>query len=133
MSLLLLDSHALVWWFEDDPGLSPATLRAIEKQADQVLVSAASVMEIEVKRLKGKLTAPGDLLDQVENAGFRLLDVTADHALDAARLPRHHGDPFDRLLIAQAQSEAATLVTDDATIAAYDVRVIRARGRRART
>ena len=128
MNPLLLDSHALVWWFEDHPRLSPLALQAIEEQADQVLVSAASVMEIEVKRLKGKLTAPDDVLAQVEDAGFRLLDITPDNALDAARLPRHHGDPFDRLLIAQAQAEAATLVTDDEAITAYDVPTMRARG-----
>lgn len=66
--------------------------------------------------------------DRVESLGFQPLDITPDHALDAARLPRHHGDPFDRLLVAQAQAEAATLVTDDETLAAYDVPTIRARG-----
>lgn len=97
-------------------------------RAHHVLVSAASVMEIEIKRRKGELTAPDDLLDQVESAGFRLLDITADNAFDAASLPRHHGDPFDRLLVAQAQAEAATLITDDEMLTAYDVPTVRARG-----
>ena len=81
--------------------------------------------ELEVKRVKGKLVAPEDLLDRAEGAGFGWADLTPDNALDAARLPRHHGDPFDRLLVAQAQGEAATLVTHDARLAAYDVPVMR--------
>jgi PIN domain nuclease of toxin-antitoxin system len=70
------------------------------------------------------LEAPPDLLDRLEDAGFRLLSLTPDNALDAARLPRHHGDPFDRLLIAQAQGETAVLVTADETLAAYDVPIM---------
>ncbi len=125
---LLLDSHVLLWWLEDDRRLSGDTIEAIESDAEAVLVSAVSIWEIEIKRLAGRLPAPAQLLDQVEDLGFLPLDITPDHALDAARLPRHHGDPFDRLLVAQAQAEAATLVTDDATLAAYDVPTIRARG-----
>jgi PIN domain nuclease of toxin-antitoxin system len=126
---LLLDTHVLLWWLEDDRRLSPAADTAIERKAASVLVSAASIWEIEVKRLKGKLTAPVDLLDRIETLGFRLLDLTPDNMLDAARLPRHHGDPFDRFLVAQAQAEAATLVSDDAALAAYDVPIMRASAR----
>jgi PIN domain nuclease of toxin-antitoxin system len=124
---LLLDSHVLLWWFDGTPSLLPTTHRAIEHAADEVLVSAASIWEIEVKRLKGKLVAPSDIVDRVENLGFRLLDVTADHALDAARLPPHHRDPFDRFLVAQAQAEAAILVSDDEAVTAYDVPIMSAR------
>lgn len=74
--------------------------------------------------MKGTLVAPDDMLPRAENAGFRLIDLSPDNALDAARLPRHHGDPFDRLLVAQAQGEAATLVTADEVLAAYDVPVM---------
>lgn len=125
---LLLDSHVLLWWLDGTPSLLASTHRAIEHAADEVLVSAASIWELEVKRLKGKLVAPSDIVDRVEQLGFRLVDLTADHALEAARLPPHHRDPFDRFLVAQAQAEAATLVTDDETLAAYDVPTIRARG-----
>jgi PIN domain nuclease of toxin-antitoxin system len=118
----------LLWWLDGRPPLLPTTFRAIEQSADEVLVSAASIWEIEIKRLKGRLEAPPDLLARVEDHGFRLLDVTPDNALDAARLPGHHRDPFDRLLVAQAQGEAATLVTDDEQMSAYDVPVMRARG-----
>ncbi len=124
---LLLDSHVLLWWFDDDASLSAHTRDAIRAGAEDVLVSAASVWEIELKRAKGKLSAPRDLIDRIESSGFRHLAITPDHARDAARLPRHHGDPFDRMLVAQAQAEAAVLVTHDETLSAYDVPVLRAR------
>jgi PIN domain nuclease of toxin-antitoxin system len=121
----LLDSHVLLWWLDDHPALASDVAVTIEKR---VLVSAVSVLELEIKRLRGRLAAPPNLVDYVEKSGFLLLDVTPDNALDAGRLPRHHGDPFDRLLVAQAQAEAATLVTADGALPAYDVPVMRARG-----
>jgi PIN domain nuclease of toxin-antitoxin system len=124
---LLLDSHVLVWWLEGDQSLSPATYAAIEETADEVLVSAATVWELEIKRAKGKLSVPEGLVDRIENDGFRHLDITPEHGVDAARLPPHHGDPFDRILVAQAQAEAAVLVTNDETLHAYAVPVMRAR------
>jgi PIN domain nuclease of toxin-antitoxin system len=126
---LLLDTHVLVWWFGDDPRLSRRLVTAIEERASTVIVSAASVWEVETKRLKGKLATPDDVVERAEDAGFRLLDLTPDNMLDAARLPRHHGDPFDRFLVAQAQAEAATLVSDDVALAAYDVPIMRASAR----
>ncbi len=99
---------------------------AIADGANHVLVSAASVWEVEIKRAKGGLVAPDDLLEQVEAAGFALLAVDAVHARDAARLPRHHDDPFDRMLIAQASAERATLVTSDSAMLAYDAVVMAA-------
>jgi PIN domain nuclease of toxin-antitoxin system len=115
----------VLWLTTDVPGRSSDALDAIVDEANDALVSAVSVWELEIKRLKGQLDAPADLLDRLEDAGFRLLSLTADNALDAARLPRHHGDPFDRLLVAQAQGETATLVTADEALAAYDVRIMR--------
>jgi PIN domain nuclease of toxin-antitoxin system len=126
---LLLDTHVVLWWVRGERTLTTGAYAAIERKAASVLVSAASIWEIEVKRLKGKLTAPVDLLERIETHGFRLLALTPDNMLDAARLPRHHGDPFDRFLVAQAQAEAATLVSDDAALAAYDVPVMRASAR----
>lgn len=125
---LLLDSHVVLWLFAVDPARPPHTIKAVVDDAHEVLVSAATFWEVEVKRLKGKLAAPPDLLDHVEDAGFRLLDITAEQLLDAARLPRHHSDPFDRILVAQAQGEAATLVTDDGVLDRYDVPLIRVGG-----
>jgi PIN domain nuclease of toxin-antitoxin system len=120
----LLDSHVVLWLTTDVPGRASRTLDAIVDEANEALVSAVSVWELEIKRLKRQLDAPADLLDRLEDAGFRLLSLTPDNALDAARLPRHHGDPFDRLLVAQAQGETATLVTADEALAAYDVPIM---------
>jgi PIN domain nuclease of toxin-antitoxin system len=119
---LLLDSHILLWLITDS--LSVDTTNALVDERNELLISAVSIWELEVKRVKGKLVAPEDLLDRAERAGFGWADLTPDNALDAARLPRHHGDPFDRLLVAQAQGEAATLVTHDARLAAYDVPIM---------
>lgn len=87
-----------------------------------VFVSAASVWEIAIKRSIGKMEAPDDLLERVEEANFEPLPVGFDHAERVAALPLHHRDPFDRLLVAQAQVEGATLVTVDRALAAYDVK-----------
>jgi len=123
---LLLDSHVVFWLFAVSPAQPPKAIEAIVDEANEVLVSAASVWELEIKRMKGKLDdAPPDLLDRLERAGFRLLNIEPDQVIDAARLPAHHGDPFDRILVAQAQAEAATLVSDDDTLDRYDVPLMR--------
>jgi PIN domain nuclease of toxin-antitoxin system len=92
--------------------------------ADAVLVSAASIWEIEIKRARGRLTAPIDIADRAISEGFATLSVTIDHAQEAGRLPLHHRDPFDRLLVAQARLEGLTLATADSLLAAYDVPVL---------
>jgi PIN domain nuclease of toxin-antitoxin system len=89
-----------------------------------VFVSAASVWEIAIKRAAGKLTVPEGLSEQVEDAGFEPLPIGFDHAERVAGLPLHHRDPFDRLLVAQAQVEGATIVTVDRSIRAYDMTVL---------
>lgn len=123
---LLLDTHVLLWWLGDDPALGDAAADAVADGRNTAIVSAASVWEVEIKRAKGALAAPGDLLDQVASAGFELLPISAEHARDAGRLPRHHDDPFDRMLVAQALAEDATLVTGDAAIPPYGVAVLSA-------
>lgn len=122
---LLLDSHVLLWLATADPALPREAVDRILGGQDEVLVSAATLWELEIKRAKGKVSAPRDLLDRAERAGFRLLDITPENGLDAARLPPHHSDPFDRVLVAQAQAETAVLVTHDDTLRAYDVPVMR--------
>jgi PIN domain nuclease of toxin-antitoxin system len=89
--------------------------------ASVVFVSAVSVWEIAIKRAMGKLEAPDDVPERIDDAGFERLPVGFDHAEQVGTLPLHHGDPFDRLLIAQALVEGATLVTSDRRIQAYDV------------
>jgi PIN domain nuclease of toxin-antitoxin system len=99
---LLLDSHILLWLLTADPVLPRSEVVRLFDVRNELLISAVSIWELEVKRVKGKLVAPDDMLDRAEGAGFGWADLTPDNALDAARLPRHHGDPFDRLLVAQA-------------------------------
>lgn len=84
-------------------------------------VSAASIWEIAIKRASGKLEVPDDLMDKVAAARFAELRITFKHALLAGTLPPHHTDPFDRMIVAQAQSEGLTVITRDERIAAYDV------------
>jgi PIN domain nuclease of toxin-antitoxin system len=125
--ILLLDSHVLLWFAGGEPQLGPRVVNAILDERNATLVSVASVWELEIKRMKGRLAVPADLGARLNPAGFDLLNVTLDHVVRAAELPLHHRDPFDRMLVAQAQSEGATLVTGDDTLAAYDVPLMPAR------
>lgn len=124
MARLLVDSHVLLWHVVDDPRLTPEPTATIEAVDAEVLVSTASLWEIAIKAALGKLDAPDDLPARVEALGFHLLPVSAEHAWQVRRLPHHHGDPFDRLLIAQARIERLTIVTADALFDAYDVTVV---------
>jgi PIN domain nuclease of toxin-antitoxin system len=121
---LLLDTHVLLWWLADDQRLRERTAATIVSGDNEILVSAASVWEIEIKRAKGALSAPDDLLDQIVACGFGLLAIDGRHAHAAGRLPQHHHDPFDRMLVAQATVEAAALVTADSTLSAYGVALL---------
>jgi PIN domain nuclease of toxin-antitoxin system len=117
-SNLLLDTHVLLWWLGGSNRLSRAARKTIV-EGPAVYVSAASAWEISVKVSKGKLDFSGDLEEQLRGNGFRPLAVSISHALAAGALPPHHGDPFDRLLIAQARLESLTLLTADAALKAY--------------
>lgn len=117
---LLLDTHTLLWWWADDSRLGAAARAAITSAQD-VGVSVASVWEIEIKRALGRLAAPADVVAGATADGFVLLAIDAPHVVGAARLPQHHRDPFDRVLVAQARIEQRILVTDDAKLADYDV------------
>ena len=122
--ILLLDAHALLWWLADDPQLDSAAARSIADPANDVLVSAATVWEIEVKRVAGRLQAPMDLLDAIRQTGMGTLPVMAPDAVSAAALPMHHGDPFDRMIVAQAQRLDALIVSRDTALNSYDVDVL---------
>jgi PIN domain nuclease of toxin-antitoxin system len=122
--ILLLDAHALLWWLADDPQLHSAASRSIADPTSDVLVSAATVWEIEVKRVAGRLRAPAELLAAIRDSGMDTLPVTALDAVAAAALPMHHADPFDRMLVAQAERLDALVVSRDPALAAYDVEVL---------
>ena len=126
MQRLLLDTHTLLWAIEDNPGLNADARSAIVDPLNDVFVSAASVCEIAIKRSLGRLEAPDNLGEEVSKAGFIELAVTIRHGELAARLPPHHGDPFDRMLVAQAQAEGLVLVTRDRVLAQYAVNTLTA-------
>jgi PIN domain nuclease of toxin-antitoxin system len=121
VSRLLVDTHALLWWLTDDPDLSATAREALAEPANDVLVSAASVWQIAIKRALGKLTVPDDLLSQIEAQGFGWLTVNAEHAWQVRDLPPHRRDPFDRLLVAQSLVEQMPIVSADPRLAAYGV------------
>ena len=113
----LLDTHALLWWLSDDPALSPPTRRLIGGNENAAVVSAASAWEIATKVRLGKLPSAAELASDfvayLEREGFELLPISADHAIRAGLLPGPHKDPFDRMLIAQAQADSMPVVSND--------------------
>ena len=123
---LLLDTHVLLWSLADPRKLSGGTRAALADAHNDVFVSAVSGWEIAVKRALGKLEAPDDLEAGVRQQGFSPLDLTFRHAEQAGALPPRHGDPFDRMLVAQAQVEGLVVVTRDARIPLYGVRTMAA-------
>jgi PIN domain nuclease of toxin-antitoxin system len=118
---LLLDTHILLWWLADDPGLSDRHRSAIADPANVVYVSAASAWEIAIKKAVGKLIAPNDLGAALITSELEQLPITVAHAEAVGRLPPHHRDPFDRMLIAQAGVEDLTVVSGDPMFAQYEV------------
>jgi PIN domain nuclease of toxin-antitoxin system len=122
----LIDTHILLWWLENSPRLSAEVRRTIANPQAVVFVSAASVWEMSIKQGLGKLSVPEDLLEMLNVHRFQVLDVTAVHGLEVAKLPNYHKDPFDRMLIAQARFEGLTLVSGASKFEGYEVRWLRA-------
>ncbi len=118
---LLLDSHVVVWWSLFPARLKASTRDALSASDNEVLLSAASVWELNLKIAKQKLALPGDYSARLLADGFEELPITIEHAARTATLPPLHADPFDRLLIAQALIEGLLLVTSDREILRYDV------------
>ena len=122
---LLLDTHIFIWWRTDDPRLGAST-RARIARANEVYVSVVSAWETAIKAAIGKIRLSEGFEAGVEASGFLKLAVQFPHADRVATLPLHHHDPFDRMLIAQAEIEGLTLVSDDRWFAAYGVPLLRA-------
>lgn len=119
---LLLDTNVVVWLLLGDRRAIPASVRAaLEDVSKELFVSAGSVWEIAIKRSLGKLDIDATWHKELRRLPLRPLPVTAVHAARVELLPWHHRDPFDRILVAQAQVEGHVLVTADARLPAYDV------------
>ena len=123
---LLLDTHTLLWWLDDNPTLSEEARAAIGDGGNPVFVSAVVIWEIRIKQGLGKLRLPPDFRQVLERQPFENLPITAEHAHRVAELPSHHRDPLDRMLVAQAMTEKLTIVTRDPDIARYRVRTVTA-------
>lgn len=121
---LLLDTHVALWWL-GGRRLRAAVVERISDPATLVAVSAASVWEVAIKVALGKLKAPESFAAAVLEEGFEPLVIRFDHATRAGGLPPHHRDPFDRMLIAQAQAEDLTVVTDDPAFDPYEIPLLR--------
>lgn len=118
---LLLDTHVALWHFEDPGLLSVGAREAVEDPTNVVYLSAASVWEWAIKAAQGKIATPDSLDAGARRAGFTELPVTWSHGRHASSLQFLHGDPFDRMLVAQAQLEDLVLVTRDPLVQQYDV------------
>ncbi len=123
---LLIDTHALLWWLSDDPALPASARKHLARAANTILVSAASAWEIATKFRIGKLPDAADLLADfsgyLTRERFEPLPISTDHAVRAGLLPGPHRDPFDRMLIAQAQGEDLAILSNDSAFDAYGVR-----------
>jgi PIN domain nuclease of toxin-antitoxin system len=120
----MLDTHALIWALEGSARLSRGARRAIEDRSNEVFVSAASALEIAIKKAMGRLRIPDDLIAAVDRSGFVRRPLGFAEAERLERLPHHHRDPFDRMLIAHAMEEKCAMVTRDEQIARYAIDIV---------
>jgi PIN domain nuclease of toxin-antitoxin system len=123
--ILLLDTHAFLWFCQDDPGLSAMAKALLEDPANRKLVSVASCWEIAIKAGLGKLKLGEPSGSYIPNAlaktGFELFPIAVAHATGVESLPLHHRDPFDRLLVAQAIADQLPIVSGDPMLDAYGI------------
>ena len=123
---LLLDTHALLWWLSDDAQLPASARKLIANEKNTILVSAASAWEVAIKVRLGKLPSAADLASDfaayLASESFESLSISVDHAIRAGLLPGTHKDPFDRMLIAQAQAEDVPILSNDAVFDGFGVR-----------
>ena len=122
---VLLDTHAFVWWLEGSPRLSRRARSVLEREGNEIFVSAATAWEITTKARLGRLPFATDVAADVFGAivgqGFHPLDITTVHAQRAGWLPGHHADPWDRMLIAQAQAEGLAVVSNETRFDEYGI------------
>jgi len=117
---ILLDTHIFVWWLANDRKFPKAADALIRDPDNEIHVSAASIWEIAIKEGSGQIQVdPSLLVASIADSGFRELPVTVRHAIETGKLPQHHRDPFDRLLVAQSRAEPLYLLTNDRQLSAY--------------
>lgn len=122
----LLDTHALLWWLDDDRRMGQAIRAAISDPANEVYVSVVSLWELTIKQRIGKLAVDvTEVVAALPNEGFPALGLTTDHLATLRTLSSHHRDPFDQMLIAQALTEGATFISQDRVMVRYPVQVMR--------
>jgi PIN domain nuclease of toxin-antitoxin system len=125
---VLLDAHAFIWWDGDPARLSPQVLALCRNRDNTLMLSVASIWEMQIKLQLGKLTITMPLAELIESQqqtnNLEILPITLAYVLALQKLPLHHKDPFDRLLIAQAGIEEAVLISSDAVFTKYDVRLL---------
>ena len=125
MKRLLLDTHAFLWWISEHyQMLGEKVIAAVENSDNQIYVSAATPWEISIKKNLGKLKAPDDISSIIDDEGFEEMAITGFHGEQAGDLPNYHKDPFDRVIIAQAQAEGLVIVTNDAQFAKYGIKIM---------
>ncbi|MBY0292636.1 MAG: type II toxin-antitoxin system VapC family toxin [Alphaproteobacteria bacterium] len=117
----LLDTHILLWWLADDSALSSKVRSLISDEENLIFVSAASIWEIVIKKSLGKLKVPDNLGEVLKVSHFKNLPMTLEHVLEIGHLPHHHNDPFDRMLVAQANCSRLTIITADKKLLLYNV------------
>lgn len=122
----LLDTHIFIWWMEKNKRLSKDIFNLINNPQNQIFLSAASIWEIVIKKAKKKLKAPKDVGGGIKASGFTPIDIEVLHVLGIEKLPLHHNDPFDRILISQARVENLTFITTDEKIWKYDLPLLKA-------
>jgi PIN domain nuclease of toxin-antitoxin system len=124
---LLFDTQAFLWWMDNDSTKLPdEVFVAIRDSGNSVFVSVINAWEMAIKTSLGKMNSPHDVEEAIRHYGFSILPVLLPHAMAIKALPLHHRDPFDRMLIAQAQVEGLTLITSDQHIRKYDVPILSA-------
>lgn len=127
MRKILLDTQVFLWWLAGDSQLGGYAVELIRDESNQIFVSAATSWEISIKRNKGLLEAPEDICAVIDKVGFSMLSVSVFHGQQAGGLPSLHKDPFDRMLIAQAQAEGLEILTSDSVFPLYGVKLINAK------
>ncbi len=127
MKRILIDTQVLLWWFKNDVQLGKVAKSLIADVNNEIFTSAVTSWEISIKVALGKLNAPSDINTEVQQERFYCLDINLKHGDAAGKLPAIHNDPFDRMLIAQAQNERLQLMTSDSEIPKYAVQTIDAK------